>query len=272
MIAAGLGDLLGKFTCLCDWKLAHLITGEHYCPSIAELVEGCTKNVLEHADQARERDAKVIGAIMEGLVLSGVAMSLYGNSRSASGCEHHMSHYWEMMFLFQGRPAVLHGTKVGVGTAVAVRLYKELAAGQMDYEGAREKAENYDVHCWEENMRRTYGIAAEGVIDLEKTERKNDPEQVEKRLEIIEEHEDEIRKTIEELVPSLALVQKVLTDLEAPVNPLELGIDRDMVADSIMVAKEVRNRYTLLQLLWDLGLLEEMAQKTADYFEAAYRG
>ena len=220
----------------------------------------------------KERDPDTIKTIMEALVLTGIAMSFVGNSRPASGCEHHMSHYWEMMFLFQGRPAVLHGTKVGVGTAVAVRLYKELAARQMDYEGAREKAENYDVHCWEENMRRTYGIAAEGVIDLEKTERKNDPEQVEKRLEIIEEHEDEIRKTIEELVPSLALVQKVLTDLEAPVNPLELGIDRDMVADSIMVAKEVRNRYTLLQLLWDLGLLEEMAQKTADYFEAAYRG
>ena len=272
MIAAGVADVLGKYTCLCDWHMSHIINGEYFCPVIEEMVRLALAKMMGQVKNIKERDPDTIKTIMEALVLTGIAMSFVGNSRPASGCEHHMSHYWEMMFLFQGRPAVLHGTKVGVGTAVAVRLYKELAARQMDYEGAREKAENYDVHCWEENMRRTYGIAAEGVIDLEKTERKNDPEQVEKRLEIIEEHEDEIRKTIEELVPSLALVQKVLTDLEAPVNPLELGIDRDMVADSIMVAKEVRNRYTLLQLLWDLGLLEEMAQKTADYFEAAYRG
>ena len=63
-----------------------------------------------------------------------------------------------------------------------------------------------------------------------------------------------------------------MNDLDAPTNPLELGIDRGMVADSIMVAKEVRNRYTLLQLLWDLGLLEDMAYDTADYFHETYRG
>lgn len=51
MIAAGLGDLLGKFTCLCDWKLARIITGEHYCERIVELVESCVKNVLSDADQ-----------------------------------------------------------------------------------------------------------------------------------------------------------------------------------------------------------------------------
>lgn len=89
MIAAGLGDLLGKFTCLCDWKLARLITGEHYCDTIAELVESCVRGVLADAGKARERDPGTLGTIMEGLVLAGVAMSLYGNSRPASGCEHH---------------------------------------------------------------------------------------------------------------------------------------------------------------------------------------
>ncbi|MEG1594492.1 MAG: iron-containing alcohol dehydrogenase, partial [Oscillibacter sp.] len=77
MIAAGLGDLLGKFTCLCDWKLAKVINGEHYCEKIAELVEGCVKNVLSDANQAKERNPETLGKIMEGLVLAGVAMSLY---------------------------------------------------------------------------------------------------------------------------------------------------------------------------------------------------
>lgn len=131
MIAAGLGDLLGKFTCLCDWKLSALINQEHYCASIVQLVENCAQNVLQDASKAKDRDPKVIGDIMEGLVLSGVAMSLYGNSRSASGCEHHMSHYWEMMFEQRGERPVPHGTQVSVGTVLILQLV-ERAPGHQD--------------------------------------------------------------------------------------------------------------------------------------------
>ena len=60
------------------------------------------------------------------------------------------------------------------------------------------------------------------------------------------------------------MLEGILGDLEAPVSPAQLEIDRYMVKDSVMVAKEVRNRYTLLQLLWDLGILEEMAEEIAD--------
>lgn len=72
MIAAGLGDLLGKFTCLCDWKLSRLINREHYCENIAGLVESCVQNVLKDAGKAKDRDPEVLGKIMEGLVLTGL--------------------------------------------------------------------------------------------------------------------------------------------------------------------------------------------------------
>ena len=48
-----------------------------------------------------KREKNAVAALMEGLVLSGIAMSYIGNSRPASGSEHHMSHYWEMMFLLR---------------------------------------------------------------------------------------------------------------------------------------------------------------------------
>lgn len=272
MIAAGVADVLGKYTCLCDWHLANIVIGEYFCPVIEKMVRLALARMMSQVKNIKERDPDTIKAIMEALVLTGIAMSFVGNSRPASGCEHHMSHYWEMLFLFQGRPAVLHGTKVGVGTAVAVKLYKELEGRQLDFGAAEKKAQEYDVQAWEANMRRTYSKAAQGVIDHERTEKKNDPEQVKARLKVIREHIDEIKKLAAELVPSLETVQGVMNDLDAPTNPLELGIDRGMVADSIMVAKEVRNRYTLLQLLWDLGLLEDMAYDTADYFHETYRG
>ena len=84
-----------------------------------------------------------------------------------------------------------------------------------------------------------------------------------KRLETVRDREAEIKGMIRELIPSLELVTGILKDMDAPVCAADLGIDREMTRDCIVVAKEVRNRYTLLQLLWDLGLLEEMAEEIA---------
>lgn len=79
----------------------------------------CIENVLADADNVASRDPKVIGDIMEGLVLTGVAMSFIGNSRPAAGCEHHMCHFWETLELQEGKIPVLHGTKVaGIETEV----------------------------------------------------------------------------------------------------------------------------------------------------------
>ena len=242
MIAAGVADILGKYTCLCDWHLSNLVNGEYFCPVIERMVRYSLKKMMEQVKNLKERTPETIQTVMESLVLTGIAMSFVGNSRPASGCEHHMSHYWEMKFLFEGRPAVLHGTKVGVGTMTAIRLYQKF-------------------------MERTYGAAADGVIANEKTEQKNDPEEVKKRLVVIREKMGDIRRTVSDLVPKEAFVKGILEDLDAPVNPLELGIDCGMVSDSIEVAKEVRDRYTLLQLLWDLGILKTAAEETAASFQ-----
>ncbi|MBQ8590726.1 MAG: sn-glycerol-1-phosphate dehydrogenase, partial [Firmicutes bacterium] len=157
MIAAGLGDLLGKYTCLCDWKIAKLINDEHYCPTLVELVENCIQGVLKDAGKAASRDPEVLGNIMEGLVLTGVAMSLYGNSRPASGCEHHMSHYWEMMFEQAGKRPVPHGTQVSVGTVLILKLVEALKATNVDFNAAREAAKAYDQAQWEADIRAAYG-------------------------------------------------------------------------------------------------------------------
>ena len=108
MISAGLGDLLGKFTCLNDWRISKIINDEYYCDTVVNLVKDCIDNVLKNADKAASRDPKVIGDIMEGLVLTGVAMSFVGNSRPAAGCEHHLNHYWEAIEIQNGQIPVLH--------------------------------------------------------------------------------------------------------------------------------------------------------------------
>ena len=259
MIAAGLGDLLGKFTCLCDWKLARIITGEHYCPRIVELVENCVQGVLGRADQAKDRDPEVLGGIMEGLVLTGVAMSLYGNSRPASGCEHHISHYWEMMFEQRRQRPVPHGIQVGIGTVLILRLTEALRRlPSVDFDAARAAARAYDPAAWEREIRTAYGPAAGGVIELEEQSHKNDPAERLRRLDVMEARWGEIQALLEAL-PASQTVEGLLRSLEAPCYPAQIGVDRAMLRDTLLYCKEVRARYTILQMLWDLDLLAPLA-------------
>ena len=225
-----------------------------------ELVETCVRGVLQDAGKARERDPQVLGNIMEGLVLTGVAMSLYGNSRPASGCEHHMSHYWEMMFEQQHRRPVPHGIQVGVGTVLVLKLVEALRSTIVDFDAARASAMAYDQTAWEAHIRTAYGSAADGIIALEATARKNEPTARLRRIDTMEAHWDELNALLTEL-PSSQTVMDLLKSLDAPCLPTEIGVDADMLRSTYLYCKEVRARYTILQMIWDLGLLEPLADQ-----------
>jgi glycerol-1-phosphate dehydrogenase [NAD(P)+] len=258
MIAAGLGDLLGKATCLCDWKLSKVINGEHYCDRIVELVEQCVADVLQNAGKAKDRDPAVLGNIMEGLVLTGVAMSLYGNSRPASGCEHHMSHYWEMMFEQAGKRPVPHGTQVGVGTVLVLKAVEQFLSNGVDFDAARKAAASYNEAEWEASIVTAYGPAAPGVIEMEKKALKNETSARLARIDAMEQNWPAIEALLKDL-PSSAYVKELLEGLGSPSLPAQIDVDKELLKNTFLYCKETRARYTILQLLWDLGVLEETA-------------
>jgi glycerol-1-phosphate dehydrogenase [NAD(P)+] len=261
MIAAGLCDLIGKFTCLCDWKLATLITGEYYCQTIVDIVENCARTVLENAGRVKERSPEVMRSIMEGLVITGVAMSMVGNSRPASGGEHHMSHFWETMFEQQGRKPAFHGLQVGVGTILMLKLAKKLREREnIDFDRARRAAQAYDPQQWAQTMKVVYGPAAEGVIAVEEQTQKNETQGRLARIDQMEAHWPEIQALLRDL-PDAATVKALMQELDAPSIPEEIGVDKAMLRNTILYCKEIRARYTLLQVLFDLDLLEELADE-----------
>ncbi len=264
MNSAGLGDLIGKFTCLCDWKLSHRITGEYYCGSITDMVSKCSKNVLDHAGRVKERDPKVLGHIMEGLVFTGVAMSMVGNSRPASGCEHHISHYWETIFEQRGDRPAPHGHQVGVGTILILKLTEELLRMErIDFENARKAAKLYDPEVWKKEIRRAYGPAAQGVIKIEEEAQKNETGRRLKRIDYMEKHWKELTELLREL-PSSGRIIELMTEMEAPCLPGQIGVDADLLRDTLVYCKEIRARYTILQMLWDLELLRPLTERLVE--------
>lgn len=262
MLAAGAADILGKYNCLLDWKLSHIINGEYYCDTIAGIMRMAVDRTMESVSGLSAHDSNAVSVLTEALVLSGIAMDFSGNSRPASGAEHHQSHFWEMQFLFDGIPAVLHGTKVGIGTVLMLELYNDLAQmEEPDFSRIRKNIPNrLSSEDWEKEMRRCYREGSEGIIALEKKSKKNDPDGLLKRLAVIEEKWDEIR-TLAKTAPMASEIYHVLEEMKAAKRPADVGISRQSVYDSIRYGKELRDRYTILQLMWDIGKLDEAAEK-----------
>ncbi len=127
LVAAGFGDMLGKYTSLFDWKFSHLAAQEPYDEEVADMTEKALRACVEHVDEIGKRTEEGIRILMTSLIESGIAMLKFGQSHPASGAEHHLSHFWEMEYLRRGSRALLHGAKVGVACAEISRLYHDAA-------------------------------------------------------------------------------------------------------------------------------------------------
>lgn len=125
--AAGFGDIIGKYIALTDWRISNTLTGEYYCEKIADLVRSALKKVVSMADRVTQNDEETAKALMETLVLTGLAMRLADSSRPASGAEHMISHFWGMKKLEDGKSADYHGKKVGVAALALTGIYRRCA-------------------------------------------------------------------------------------------------------------------------------------------------
>jgi glycerol-1-phosphate dehydrogenase [NAD(P)+] len=123
MIAAGFGDMLGKFTSIADWRLGRLLWDEPYDETIAQRTLDAVQLCVDNVAGIGKAEPDAVRALFDALVESGYCMLDFGQSRPASGAEHHYSHFWEMKLLHEGRPAILHGAKVGVATVLVAGLY-----------------------------------------------------------------------------------------------------------------------------------------------------
>ena len=123
MTAAGFGDIIGKYTCLTDWKLSNIINGEPINREAYEMMEKALSECVSVFEDLTVYDGDAVVKLMNALVTAGVSMAICGNSRPASGSEHHQSHFLEMDFVRRGEKIPMHGLKVAIGTLVSLEIY-----------------------------------------------------------------------------------------------------------------------------------------------------
>ena len=261
MLWAGLGDMVAKYISVCEWRIAHIVIEEYYCEHVAQLMRNALKRIMAAADHLAERDPDSVGAVAEGLVLSGFAMSFAKVSRPASGLEHYFSHMWEMMALERGHEADLHGIQVGVGTLLTLWIYENvLNLDRIDTDRARRAMAAFSPEAWEAQARRIFGPIAPEILALERKAHKNDPARHEERLQRIEASWPAIRQIIREELPSRESIRSLMAACGLPLTPADLGLTEEDTVDALLGSRDIRDKYLTSSLLWDLGLLEDTAQ------------
>lgn len=261
MMRSGLGDILAKYVAICEWRISHLLNGEYYCEKIAQLIRRALKRCIQEAPGLLQRKESAVQAVFEGLVLSGVAMNFAGLSRPASGVEHYISHVLDMRSVEFGTPCELHGIQCAVGTLIALKLYEKLVAITPDREKALAYVESFDYESWSGQLRGLFGKGAQAMIDLEKKEGKYDKEKHAARLEKILGCWDELLAIIAQELPKSSQLEQLMDDLQMPKTLSQIGTQDEQLPLIFHATKDIRNKYVLSHLAWDLGVINEILEK-----------
>ena len=236
LVASGINDILSKYISLVDWRIAKLVSGEYFCPMVAELAEEALTIMRKAADEYAATVVADHEAMTMAQMKSGLTMQLLNHSRAASGAEHLMAHLVEMHPpRFEGAEGI-HGECVGVGTYLCAKKYHELAK-------LTPKAKAFEPLTEEWIMEKFGGRLALGIIE----ENANDVLATFNPQNIVDNWE-EIKKLIA-TIPSAEELEALYKGCGAKYLPEHIGIDPALTDEMLPISAAIRNRLTLVRML-----------------------
>jgi len=119
LLASGCADIIANHTAILDWELSHRLRGEPISEYALTLSRMTAEILFQNADLIKPHSEESAWIVTKALVSSGVAMSIAGSSRPASGGEHKFAHALDRLAPHMG----LHGEKCGIGTIITMYLH-----------------------------------------------------------------------------------------------------------------------------------------------------
>jgi glycerol-1-phosphate dehydrogenase [NAD(P)+] len=254
---AGLGDLVSKPYCGCDWKIASLVRNEYYCEVPDRLLSVPFSQALEVFPWLANRDPDAITLLFRMLLVSGLSMAVTGTSSPASGAEHLLSHYWDMTRLRDSMPLNLHGAQVGVGSMVIDRLYRKIS--DWDFSSGR-FIPNPNLDVARSEIDENFGSLAPAVWPQWEAKL---AARTERDLERLAQHESLIKGEIERTLSIGRKVRSALTAAGAPIEAAQLGISPNELGAAVRQGRKIRTRYTALDVAAEFGVLDAFADEVA---------
>ena len=267
MTSAGYADLLAKLTAGADWIVADALDIEPIKPKQWALVQEPLRGATARPGDLQAGDPRAMEDLIEGLIMSGLAMQAASSSRPASGAEHQFSHLWEMEGLGHrpegDEPPLSHGFKVGVGTVSIAALYERVL--RRDFAGLDTEAA---VWAWpvrqevERRVRSALGTGDLAEAAVAETRAKYiDAGHLARRLERLADRWADLRDRVREQLIPAEQVRAQLSEAGCPTTPAEIGLGSDRFKTTYRRAQMIRRRYTILDLANEAGVLDDCVEE-----------
>lgn len=265
MTASGYADLIGKITAGADWIVADALGIDLIQPDIWEMVQPPVRSLLSQAAAVRAHDPTALETLLNGLLLTGLAMQATGSSRPASGSEHQFSHFWEMQGLSVDGAPVSHGFKVGLGTLAITALYERLLElTDDDLVAALELRwpKFGSVQRKIEGMSDDPRVVERAIVES-RAKYPTNAVRIERIARLRKVWPDLAERLRKQLLPADQL-RALLRAAGCATTPEEIGVTRKRLKATYAAARQIRRRYTVLDLLTELGRFD---QSVDDLFE-----
>lgn len=253
LTAAGFGDLIAKLTSVADWEIGHIVWDEPFDAEISRRARQAVLDCVAKLDALAAAECDGLQALFDGLIESGFCMLDFGETRPASGYEHHVSHFWEMKLLREGRHSVFHGAKVGLAVLASAGVFEALRGLTVHEVRARLRERRCDRAVEEAAIRAAYGPLAEQVIEIQQPFLAMTDEEYAALCERIVARWDDLRVVFDR-VPGSAEVRGWLERLGGATKPGTLGLTGAEYQEGLNVGHYYRERFTGKKLAHYLGI------------------
>ncbi|AVW92129.1 sn-glycerol-1-phosphate dehydrogenase [Celeribacter baekdonensis] len=253
LIGAGLGDSLCRPTAQVDWYFSHVMLGTRYATAPYLLQENDEAEVLRRSADLGQGEHDAIGYLQRLLTLGGLGIAVVGMSHPGSMGEHQISH-WIDSFAGDRHPGTVHGQQVGVASITMARL--------QDHILSMEQAPR--IRGWQPDeaaIRARYPAAA--VEDCLKASRAKamDAQATEAFNRQLAEIWPELRTTLRAMMLAPDEMAKHLRASGGGATYDEIGLERGLYIDALRHCREMRDRYSMLDLADDMGILDSFIEE-----------
>ncbi|MDQ3655414.1 MAG: iron-containing alcohol dehydrogenase, partial [Chloroflexota bacterium] len=243
-----------------DWIVADALGIEPILPDVWEMVQGPLPAMIADPARYEAGDRDSIEQLFLGLIVTGLAIQVSGSTRCASGSEHQFSHLWEMRGLEHDGNLVSHGVKVGFGSIFSAALDERFVArdwSRFDVEAA--VAEYPSLAEMEAGIRAMDDSPALIARALEECRVKHvNPDILRQRLTRFRDEWPRLKLRLEAQLMSATSLSRHLAAGGCPTEPRQIGLTLEQVRESYAAARWIRRRYTLHDLAYELGVLDDL--------------
>lgn len=269
LLSSGYGDLYAKVPAGAGWIVADALGRQTMRKDVWDLLQPTLKPALAHPQEYINKEPKVVLDVFSSLLNSGLAMQKMMDSRPASGAEHLFSHVLEMEHLsYKNGAPVSHGHKVALGTLITTALYEELV--NMPEEKILQAIADKKEEPWEEREEKIkkYYADSPAYNDIIKASKDKfiSGDSFKQFMQLMKDKMPEMRKGVAEQIISFDETKRRFEIVGCPTKFSDINLEAERVRTSIYKSQMIRSRYTIVDVLYDIGLFDECVERTMARF------